>query len=97
MKEWNAEGKELLEKRHQENAAEKECKEEVERRHAAQRREERERNLSSSCESSNGGKSRCIEEGEVVSLHQIVRNTLKRLDFSTDCNKFTDMVIFAIK
>jgi sulfur relay (sulfurtransferase) DsrC/TusE family protein len=35
MKEWNAERKELLKKRHEEEAAEKERKEEVEKRHAA--------------------------------------------------------------
>jgi len=35
MKEWDVERKELLEKRHKEEAAEKERQEEVERRHAA--------------------------------------------------------------
>jgi hypothetical protein len=45
MKQWDAERKEILEKRHQEEAAEKERKEEVERRHAAERREEREQKL----------------------------------------------------
>jgi hypothetical protein len=38
MKEWEVEQKELLEKRHKEEAAEKEHKEEVERRYADQHR-----------------------------------------------------------
>jgi hypothetical protein len=37
MKQWDAERKELLEKRCQDEAAEKELKEEVERSHAAER------------------------------------------------------------
>jgi hypothetical protein len=42
VKEWDAEWKELLEKRRQEERVEKEHKKEVKRKHAAQRREERE-------------------------------------------------------
>ena len=45
MKKWDAEWKELWEKRRQEEAAEKKRKEELQRRQATERREERERKL----------------------------------------------------
>ena len=44
-KKWEAEWLERLEKRHQEEAAEKEWQEELQRRQAAEHREERERKL----------------------------------------------------
>ncbi|XP_066355742.1 uncharacterized protein [Miscanthus floridulus] len=45
LKEWEAERKELLEKRRQEEAVEKERAEEAEMRHAAQHKEKREKKL----------------------------------------------------
>jgi len=45
MKKWDAEWKELWEKRRQEEAAEKKRKEELQRRHTTERREEREHKL----------------------------------------------------
>jgi hypothetical protein len=49
MKQWDAERKELLEKRRQDEAAEKEHKEEIQRRHPAERREERDQKLERVC------------------------------------------------
>ena len=76
LKEWDAERLEILEKRRREEAAKKEYKEEEERRRVATHREEGGRSLSvHASESSDGGESRCPEEGKVVSLHPVVSIT----------------------
>ena len=66
---WEGEDKEMIEKRHREEALEKEHKEEEERRRVASHREERE---CAAGEGNDGGESRCPEEGKVVSLHSVV-------------------------
>ena len=70
---WEIEDKEMMEKRRGEEAAKKEHKEEEERRHVAAYGEEREKKLESArrAKSSDGGESRCPEEG----LHSVVSIT----------------------
>ena len=74
---WEAEDKEMMEKRCREEAVEKEPKEEEERRRVAAYREEREKKLERArrAKSSDGGESRCPEEGKVASLHSVVSIT----------------------
>ena len=60
---WEAENKEMMEKRRGEEAAKKEHKNVEEWRRVAAYREERE---------SDGGESRCPQEGKVASLHLVV-------------------------
>ena len=65
----------MIEKRRREEPLEKEHKEEEKRRHVAAYREERERKLERGLrppsEGSDGGESRCPEEGKVASLHSV--------------------------
>ena len=67
----------MMEKRRREEVAKKEHKEEEERRRVALYTEEREKKLERACreKSSNGGESRCPEEGKVASLHSVVSIT----------------------
>ena len=73
---WEAEDKEMMEKRRGEEAAKKEHKEEEERRCVATYREEREKKLERAHRAkSDGGESRCPKEGKVASLHSVVSMT----------------------
>ena len=78
---WEAENKKMMKKRRGEKAAKKEHKKEEERRCIVAYRRRGRRSLSVHAErkqpreSSDGGKSRCLEEGKVVSLHLVVSMT----------------------